>query len=53
MPYFRFKDDGFGIESEMLVDAAKAGLKIVEVEIGSRYDVGKPSENPISHGLKV
>ena len=36
---FRFYDTGFGIESEMLVDVAEAGLKIVEVPITVRYDV--------------
>ncbi len=50
---FRFKSSGLAIESEMLSDAANAGLKIKEVEIGVRYDVDCSSENPVSHGLKV
>ncbi len=50
---FRFKSNGLAIESEMLSDAANAGLKIKEVEIGVRYDVDCSSENPVSHGLKV
>lgn len=50
---FRFKSNGLAIESEMLNDAAKAGLKIKEVEIGVRYDVDCSSENPVTHGLKV
>jgi hypothetical protein len=37
----------------MLADAADAGLRIKEVEIGVRYDVDGSSENPVSHGLKV
>ena len=36
---FRFDAQGMGIESEMLADAGKAGLRIKEVEIGVRYDV--------------
>jgi glycosyltransferase involved in cell wall biosynthesis len=50
---FRFKQNGLAIESEMLADAANAGLRIKEVEIGVRYDVDSSSENPVSHGLKV
>jgi glycosyltransferase involved in cell wall biosynthesis len=50
---FRFKQSGLAIESEMLADAANAGLRIKEVEIGVRYDVDGSSENPISHGVKV
>jgi glycosyltransferase involved in cell wall biosynthesis len=50
---FRFKQNGLAIESEMLADAANAGLRIKEVEIGVRYDVDGSSENPLSHGVKV
>jgi glycosyltransferase involved in cell wall biosynthesis len=50
---FRFQQTGLAIESEMLTDAANAGLRIKEVEIGVRYDVDGSSENPISHGIKV
>ena len=50
---FRFKDTGFGIESEMLVDAADAGLKIVEVPITVRYDVDGSTKDPITHGVGV
>jgi glycosyltransferase involved in cell wall biosynthesis len=53
LPAFNFKCNGLAIESEMLMDAANAGLRIKEVEIGVRYDVDCSSENPISHGLKV
>ena len=51
--YFRFKDTGFGIESEMLVDAAEAGLKIVEVPITVRYDLDGSTKDPITHGVGV
>ena len=53
IPVFRFKQSGLAIESEMLADAAGAGLKIKEVEIGVRYDVDCSTENPVSHGLGV
>lgn len=52
-PVFRFRSNGLEIESEMLADAAKAGLRIKEVEIGVRYDVGNSSDNFVTHGLKV
>lgn len=50
---FRFKDTGFGIESEMLVDAAEAGLKIVEVPITVHYDLNGSTKDPITHGVGV
>ncbi len=51
--HFKFKHNGFSIESEMLSDAAGAGLIIKEVDVGVRYDVDCNTENPIYHGLKV
>jgi glycosyltransferase involved in cell wall biosynthesis len=53
VPVFGFRSNGLAIESEMLADAAKAGLRIKEVEIGVRYDVKGSSENPVMHGVKV
>jgi glycosyltransferase involved in cell wall biosynthesis len=53
VPTFGFKQNGFSVESEMLVEAANAGLKIKEVDIGVRYDVDCNTENPINHGVKV
>ncbi|WP_409199486.1 glycosyltransferase family 2 protein [Methanobrevibacter sp. DSM 116169] len=50
---FKFRDTGFGIESEMLADAAEDYLKIVEVPITVRYDVDGSTKNPISHGFGV
>jgi glycosyltransferase involved in cell wall biosynthesis len=50
---FRFDAQGMAIESEMLADAGKAGLRIKEVEIGVRYDVDGSTLNPIKHGLEV
>ena len=53
LPAFRFKSNGLAIESEMLMDAANAGFRIKEVNIGVRYDVDCSTENPLKHGLKV
>jgi glycosyltransferase involved in cell wall biosynthesis len=50
---FRFRQNGLAIESEMLADAAAAGLRIKEVEIGVRYDVDGSSEHPVAHGVRV
>jgi hypothetical protein len=41
------------IESEMLADAGKAGLRTKEVEIGVRYDVDGSTLSPIKHGFEV
>ena len=51
-PAFRFYSDKYSIESEMLLDAAYSGLRIKEVEIGVRYDVGR-RVHPIQHGIRV
>ena len=53
LPVFRFNCSDFSIESEMLMDAANAGLKVKEVEIGVRYDVDGSTKNPVSHGVGV
>jgi glycosyltransferase involved in cell wall biosynthesis/CheY-like chemotaxis protein len=53
LPFFRFDQTGYGIESEMLIEASNAGLRIKEVEIGVRYDVGSSKLNPVSHGVGV
>lgn len=50
---FRFRDTGFGIESEMLADAADNNLEILEVPITVRYDVDGSTKNPVSHGVGV
>jgi glycosyltransferase involved in cell wall biosynthesis len=36
-PVFKFRSNGLAIESEMLMDAANAGLRVKEVEIGVEY----------------
>jgi len=50
---FRFNAKGMAIESEMLADAGKSGLRIKEVEIGVRYDVNCSTIGPVKHGLQV
>jgi len=50
---FRFTARGMAIESEMLADAAKSGIRITEVEIGVRYDVECSTISPIKHGFGV
>jgi len=50
---FRFNARGMAIESEMLADAGRSGLRIKEVEIGVRYDVDCSTISPIKHGLGV
>ena len=50
---FRFEQKGYGIESEMLIEASNADFKIKEVEIDVRYDVDGSKENPLKHGLSV
>jgi glycosyltransferase involved in cell wall biosynthesis len=52
-PFFRFNSDKLTIDSEMLMDAANAQLRIKEVDVGVRYDVGRSSKHPVSHGLQV
>lgn len=54
IPVFGFHSTGYTIESEMLIDAAKAGLRIKEVEINAVY--GEDSHhkaNPVKHGVSV
>ena len=53
IPAFKFRETGYGIESEMIIEASNAGFKIVEVPIGVRYDVDGSKMNPVSHGIGV
>jgi glycosyltransferase involved in cell wall biosynthesis len=52
-PFFKFNSDEMTIDSEMLMEAANAQLRIKEVAVGVRYDVGRSSKHPVSHGLQV
>ena len=53
LPSFKFGTDRLAIDSEMLLDAADAKLRIKEVGVSVRYDVGRSSRHPIGHGLQV
>ena len=51
---YKFRDPGFGIESEMIVDAAENNLRILEVPITVKYDVENSStKGPVTHGVGV
>jgi glycosyltransferase involved in cell wall biosynthesis len=52
-PVFRFNSDTMAIDSEMLIDAANAHLRIKEADVNVRYDVGASSKHPVSHGVQV
>ena len=53
-PAFKFRSMDYSIESEMLIDASQAGLRIQEVDISVRYgEDHKHKNNPVSHGLAV
>lgn len=53
LDHFNFDPDGFGIESDMIIEAVNNNLKICEVEITVRYDVYTTTDNPILQGLSV
>jgi glycosyltransferase involved in cell wall biosynthesis len=50
-----FSTNGFGADSEILINAAKKGLKITEEKITVIYNTGgkTSTKNPISHGGDV
>jgi glycosyltransferase involved in cell wall biosynthesis len=50
-----FFSDGFGADSEIIIDAAKKGLKIVEEPVKVIYKTGHKTstKNPISHSSDV
>ena len=51
---YKFRDPGFGIESEMIADAAENNLRIIEVPITVKYDVENSStKGPVTHGVGV
>jgi glycosyltransferase involved in cell wall biosynthesis/ActR/RegA family two-component response regulator len=53
LPAFKFRESGYGIESEMIIEASNAGFRIKEVPIGVRYDVNGSKKHPITHGIGV
>jgi glycosyltransferase involved in cell wall biosynthesis len=46
----KIEDCGFGFSIETLVQARRLGLRIVEVPVSCRYDIGKHTTHPIVHG---
>lgn len=44
---------GFSVESQMLIDAHEAGLRIGETRIHCRYDVDSSTQGPVQHGSEV
>jgi len=50
-----FTIDGFGVDSEILIDASKKGLKIIEEKVTVLYNTGEKtsSKDPISHSMSV
>ena len=50
-----FSTDGFGADSEILVDASKKGLKISEEKVTVIYNTGSKTstKNPVSHSGEV
>lgn len=53
LKYFEFNPEGFGIESDMIIEAANNNLRIVETQISVRYDVNTSTENPVVQGFSV
>ncbi len=50
----RPSETGMGVDSEILMDASRQGMKIMEVPISVRYGIGKTStHNPIYHTIDV
>ena len=50
-----FTTDGFGADSEILIDASKKGFKILEEKVTVIYNTGErtSTKNPISHTTEV
>ena len=50
-----FSTNGFGVDSEILVDAANKGLKITEQYVSVIYNTGDKTstKNPVSHSMGV
>ncbi len=50
----RPSETGMGVDSELLMDASKQGLRIMEVPISVKYGIGKTStHNPVYHTVDV
>jgi len=50
----RPSESGMGVDSEILMDASRQGLRVMEVPVSVRYGIGKTStHNPIYHTIDV
>jgi len=49
----RLTENGFAVETEMIVQATDEGLKITEVPISNIYTKDGSTLNPVAHGLEV
>ncbi len=50
----RPSETGMGVDSEILMDASRQGLRVMEVPVAVRYGIGKTStHNPIYHTVDV
>ena len=51
----KFETNGFGVDSEILIDAFHKGMKISETNVTVIYNTGQntSSQNPISHTMNV
>ena len=50
----RPSESGMGVDSEILMDASRQGLRLLEVPVTVRYGIGKTStHNPIYHTVDV
>jgi glycosyltransferase involved in cell wall biosynthesis len=50
-----FSTSGFGVDSEILIDAVDKGLKITETDVTVLYDTGlkTSTKDPVSHSMSV
>ncbi len=50
-----FSTNGFGVDSEILIDAVDKGLKITETNVTVLYDTGEKTstKDPVSHSMSV
>lgn len=44
---------GFGVDSQLLIEASSHGMRVVEVPVGVKYDENSSTDNPVKHGLGV
>ena len=51
----QFSTDGFGVDSEILIDASRKNLRILEEKVTVLYDTGgkTSTKNPVSHSGEV